>query len=273
MRGLLLAGVLGLVVGLAPAQDSPFPKRPEVPKVLPDTPKVVVGPLKLSGDLQYVVNSKTPGVLRPHPANLVRVTAEKGPIRIRGKFVDGSGLTESRDYAGPYVWILEPAGKGTVELDLIPFGLKAEKEILTDSFSVDDGFTPGPDVKPDVVPEPDKPAPIPEEGFRILIVYERDTFLDLPGKQQEIVDGQKFRDFVDANCVKVGMQPEYRFYDQNVVLTAESEIWKKAMARERKTIPWIVISNGKTGTEEALPADTDAAIKLASKYLPKTGGK
>ncbi len=140
----------------APA-DSPFPVPPPQP-VAPPTPAPSGTVLNLAADSLYIVNSSKDGALRIHPAGLVTISKETGPLTIKGKFADGGGKSETRKYAGPFVFIVEPVAgaKGRIELDFIPYGFKSDAEISTATVDVNGGQAPQP---PPVDPvEPVKPV-------------------------------------------------------------------------------------------------------------------
>jgi hypothetical protein len=127
--------------------------------------------LNLTSDSLYVVSWKTDSALRVHPAGLVTVTKEAGPLRLRGKFVDSNGKIETRTYAGPCIYILEPvAGKvGRIELDLIPYGFKTDADIYSAAVDVNGGTGPQPPPKPE--PQPD-PTPVPIAATWVLVIEE-----------------------------------------------------------------------------------------------------
>lgn len=156
IRSVLAALLLSCAgaVGAAP-DDIVLPKIPVAPT--PPPPPVPASVSSLSGDSLYVVQSKTPLIVRPHPLGLVKVTAEAGPLTVRGRFVDGTGGVETRKFSSPNVYILEAAGSGRVEIDLIPVGVKAEADIVAVALDVDAGQGPRPPPKPD--PDP-KPTPV-----------------------------------------------------------------------------------------------------------------
>ena len=155
----------------APAADS-YPVFPAAPvEPAPSPPPPVPGAVpNLTADVLYVVNSKAESVLRVHPAGLVAVTKEVGPVRIRAKFVDGAGKIETRTYPGPCVYLVEAiSGKaGRLELDLIPLGLKAESEIQSATVDVNGGQGPQP---PPVPPGP-QPEPTPAGTVKRFVVVE-----------------------------------------------------------------------------------------------------
>lgn len=125
-----------------------------------------------------------------------------------------------------------------------------------------------PPVDPDVKPEPPKPnvAPIPGDGLRVLIVYESMT--NLPPAQAAAIYGQEMRDYLNAKCPKGpdGRTPEYRIYDKDTPVDNESATWKGAMSRKRDSIPWLIVSNGKTGFEGPLPANLADTMKIIKQH-------
>lgn len=150
----------------------------------------------------------------------------------------------------------------------------SKDEIVRDELTVKVGKQPDPDVDPEPgpnppEPEPDTPAPIPEPGFRVLIKFEALEKEQLPIEQQLILTGTDVRNFLDDNCTKAGDDSGYRIYDDDVPMEDDLEVWQKAMARPHKSLPWVVISNGKTGFEGPLPEGPTAFLELARKYLPK----
>ena len=128
---------------------------------------------------------------------------------------------------------------------------------------------PGP-TPPGPGPDPFNPPPIPGDGLRVLIVYESgDT---LPVGQHSILYGKTVRDYLNATCPvgPDGKTREWRIYDKDVDTTGESKLWQDALKRPHPSIPWIVISNGKTGFEGPLPATVDATLELLKKYVAPT---
>lgn len=122
--------------------------------------------------------------------------------------------------------------------------------------------------KPDD-PKPDDPnpiVPIPGAGLRVLFVYETKDLSKLPSAQVQMLTAKVVLDYLDAKCVKENGVPEYRKFDQNVDTRNMSEVWRQAMAKPRKSIPWLLISNGKDGYEGEWPKNTDELLKLLKKY-------
>jgi hypothetical protein len=122
-----------------------------------------------------------------------------------------------------------------------------------------------PEPKP---PEPKPPdvAPIPVDGFRVLIIHESAD--KITPAQRAIVTAQAIRQYVNAKCVKGpdGVTAEARFWDKDTVVSGESKLWQDAMNRPRTSVPWIIISTGKAGYEGPLPATVTDTLALLKKY-------
>lgn len=125
---------------------------------------------------------------------------------------------------------------------------------------------PTPPVPPD--PTPPSPAPIPVAGFRVLIVYETAELSKLPPEQLVALNSQEVRQYLQAHCVlgPDGKTREWRLWDKDVNTSGESPLWQAAMQRPRQSVPWIILSDGKTGFEGPLPSDTAALLALLKKY-------
>lgn len=119
---------------------------------------------------------------------------------------------------------------------------------------------------PPVPPQP--PAPIPADGFRVLIVYESAESGKIPASQQAILFTQSVRAYLNERCAAGadGKTKEWRMWDKDVDTSAETKVWQDAMKRPRQQVPWIVISDGKTGFEGPLPGNVADTLSLLKKY-------
>jgi hypothetical protein len=194
------------------------------------------------------------------PPDRVLITAEVGPIRIRGKFVDGKGV-ETRLYEKKQVFIVERVAQGDFELLMVPKG-EVTRRVITD----DQNPIPPPK------PKPDDPKPDPKvekspwdnaPGLRVLIVYPKRGAL--PAEQQSIITGKRVRDYLDA---KTAQEPEGRAYwiiktDEDV--TGLTPGWQRAYATV-KGDRWVVIGNAAKWTAVPLPADPDKMLELLKQY-------
>lgn len=272
------AHLLAVSLGLITAVDEPkevskidieFPVGPILPKppILPPTDVI-----RLKGDVEYVFDSNTPVVVVPSPEGVISVVEESGPIKIRGRFFDGGNLSESRQFKRKQVFVVtgvvEANGK-VAELLIFPTGARLKSEVIRKKFQVGDlKIIPTPDPKIDPKVDPDTPAPIPHQGLRVLVVFESADLMKMPPKQQLIMYSRRVWDHLDSVCVAgADGKKEWRIWEQNVPgLENETKLWQEAMKRDRKSTPWVIISNGKTGTEEALPATIEEFLALVNKY-------
>lgn len=182
------------------------------------------------------------------------------------------------DKAGkPGLAIVVPPAPGSYLLIVTARGTpegQAEAQEVTAHRLVMVGQQPTPPSPPGPVPPtppgptPPSPVPIPGTGLRVLVVYESADVSKLPPGQVAVLYSKTLRDLLNAKCPAGpdGKTREWRIYDADVDLTGESDAWKAAMARPRKSLPWIVISNGTSGYEGPLPASVDEAVKLVQAY-------
>ena len=127
---------------------------------------------------------------------------------------------------------------------------------------------PGPEPGPQPPDPQPGPVPIPGDGLRVLIVYETAEASKLPIGQQSVLYSKTVRDYLNAKCPvgPDGKTKDWRIYDADVDLSGEAKTWQDAMKRPRSAVPWIVISNGKTGHEGPLPKSVDEAMTLLKKF-------
>lgn len=139
--------------------------------------------------------------------------------------------------------------------------------------------TPTPTPDPQPTPDPNPLPPDPFEGaynaaaptnYRVLIIYESSQLSSYPKETMTILystEPGSVRDYLATNCTKdsAGL-PQWRVWDQNVVPPDNLPAWKKAMARPRSSLPWIVIGTGKTGYEGKLPSTTAETLELLRKW-------
>lgn len=147
-----------------PEEETPVPAPPK-PK-----PPGTVRVSELAADTWYVVESSIPLIFLHSPTGCVAVSHEEGPVKIRGKFADGTGGIETRTYKLPHVYSVNAVAAGKIELLIIPEGVKEEKDILRQQLTVmGQGPIPPPDPKPD--PKPD-PSPMPSSDHLMIEIVE-----------------------------------------------------------------------------------------------------
>ncbi len=219
---------------------------------IPAYAQKVTLPAKLSGN---------PGMPIPIEAdadgkNVLWLTPDKGLVVIDGGFFRGDSKRALLfGAAGVYrLWAFTAKG------DVI--SPRAECIVMIGD------VPPGPDPGPGPVP----PGPDPftsSPGCKVLIVYETTELGKMPRAQSEALKDGTIRDYLNTKCVKGpdGKTAQWRIWDQNVDTSAETPLWQAVMKRPRKSLPWIVLSNGRTGYEGPLPADSASTMALLKKYL------
>lgn len=258
-----------LAVGLASASvpaDPPkrvrLPQAPSLPQPMPSPD----APIALTPELLLVCDSDVDCVVVCSPRGKLKITPAKGQVTVRGKFVDGTGQVEMRTFAGPFVWFVEAQETGECELLVLPVGGK-ESDLLRRR--IISQTAPQPPPKPVDPVDPPKPdAPIPAAGLRVLIVYESADLSKYTPQTNGILFGKAVRDYLQANCVvgPDGKTKEFRIWDKDLDGYGDSKLWGDAMKRPRSSVPWVIISNGKTGYEGPLPENADKFLELVKKY-------
>lgn len=173
--------------------------------------KISPGPLPtstaiLTPDVNYIIESDVDGVVLARPVGLVKVTKEVGPLRIRGRFIDGlpDVKVETRTYKGPNIFIVDAINTGTVDLSFIPFNFKSEADISSRTIKVDTGTLPNPPPDNDTNPPPD---PVPKAELLWIIVVE-ETSERTPSTIRVINDFQYW------NTIRAKGH-QVRFYDKD----------------------------------------------------------
>jgi len=127
--------------------------------------------------------------------------------------------------------------------------------------------TPTPPKPPE---PPTPPAPIPVAGLRMLVVYKLADMEKYAPGQRDILYSQAPGSAWDYMRKHGAKSPdgtaEVRMWDETDNVTAESQLWQDAFKRPRKSLPWVIISDGKTGYEGPLPPSTDEMMTLLQKY-------
>jgi hypothetical protein len=147
----------------------------------------------------------------------------------------------------------------------------SKDEVYQDSHLVKVGAGPGPGPNPPGPdpPVPPGPAPIPELGFRVLFIIDDKQDPPLSALQQAVISGGETDDYLNKTCIdEPDGQSGWRVYDKDADLSNELPVWREAHKRRPKDFktPWVIISNGKTGTEEPLPESPSKFIELCRKY-------
>lgn len=149
-----------LIAALSLGADTPTIRLPEVVTVAPQPAPAPPAPdaaIKLTPDLLYVIDSDVPILVLESPRGRVKKTQLEGPVRLRGKFVGGTGSQESKTIKGKHVFEIVAAESGPVELLIVPQGSTAEADVKRVSLDVDAGKGPRPPPGSDDETDPLKP--------------------------------------------------------------------------------------------------------------------
>jgi hypothetical protein len=216
--------------------------------------------VQIQGDLPYEID--------PKPSALIRLRDDDGNRVLLIQGAVSPGYEISVDYH-----VVHPTED---EVKTAPWDDRAAfakwlKDNSSDEFFKDEHFVKvgkGPDPGPDPEPDPDVKPPIPEPGFRVLIIIDDDQ--NLPQLQQAIVSGAEVDEYLNKTCVtEPSGQAGWRVYDKDAEIESDLDVWKKAIQRRPESTPWVIVSNGKTGTEEPLPESPSKFIELCKKYEVK----
>jgi hypothetical protein len=129
----------------------------------PPLPMPASSVLKLSSEVYYVVEADVPVMILASPDGIVNVGSDTGPLKLRGKFIDGKGKVETRTYKGKYVYYIDQNGtaSGNVELFVFAVGEPDASKVQRVKLIVGEVQPiPPPVVPPVVVPPVVPPAPV-----------------------------------------------------------------------------------------------------------------
>lgn len=110
------------------------------------------------------------------------------------------------------------------------------------------------------------PIPVKEKGLRILIVEEAQERRNLPPSQLAIFTAEELRTYAKEHCARVNGAAEFRVFDKDTNLDAESDVWNTMMKVERKSLPWLCVTNGSRGYSGPLPTTLDETMTIIKKY-------
>lgn len=227
------------------------------------TPTPPAAELKIDGDYVLTVRTLPITVFLPEPVDFVF-----------WKYPPGVRAVETPEY----LLIQElPPGESQITAVLLKIDYEAKKTSQS-ILAVNLGYRsptppepePGPDPGPD--PKPDEKPPFPSDGFRVLILEETEDRASLPLSQSTILFSPIIRDYLINNTARDAKgYPGYRIWDDDFTnLQYEQQVWKDAYEAAKRdsqgTLPWIVISDGKRGTSQPLPANVDETLALLRQF-------
>jgi len=144
--------------GQSPAKDVirlPQIRQDTVPQPMPVS---VDSTVKLSVEVTYVVESDVECLVFLSPGGAVKVEKTTGPLRYKAKFADGTGVTETRTFAGKFLYMFDAIKDGRDEMIIVPVGAKSETDAKRVTFQV--GQMPRPPTPFDPVTPVDPVKPV-----------------------------------------------------------------------------------------------------------------
>lgn len=241
--------------------------RLPVSKTTPVAPAAVN---ELNTNEIFVIESDKPAMVLASRAGHLLIVKETGPMRIRGVFSDATnpGKAETRNYTAKFLWLIESAADGEVELLVVPGDSASESDVIRRTLIVK-GSLPSPD-PPKPNPEPPKPEPKPPvTSFRVIFIKESGVTLD--AAQTAIPGAKAVKDYLFAKTTRENNVTGWREYDPDTDATNDQPTMRAMWAKiqpEITTVPCIAIEvNGKV---EILPYPANVAEALV--LLKKAGG-
>lgn len=248
-----------VVFPIVPILDQKDVPTEDLPTPPPQTPKFIS---ELSEETWLVIESPSPIVVTSSPLGHVNVQPEEGPVKVRGKFADGTGRIETRVFSSKHLYFVNAAKPGKVEILIyIPDSSKEEKDILRYTLNVM-GVMPNPPPDP-VIPAPVDPV-TPTAKLQIVII--EDPGVTLPASQIAAKDGQALRDYAESHCSKTDGSPDIRKLSLRQDVSSQPEWVKKAFAEPRSSVPFLVVSNGTSGAALPFPLTIEETLTILKKY-------
>ena len=190
----------------------------------------------------------------------IKVEAPSGGFLYRWNIPNGVTAAKERNVL---TIIGAPKGNVTISVEWVTYNATITPPIEEKSASITfviGEATPGP--KPPE-PKPDA-APIPVDGFRVLVVLEKDDRPTYPAAQVAALTSLDFETYLNRKCAKEDNGwSSWRVWDQHTDTVNAPKYWQDALKRPRKELPWIVISNHPNGGYEGpLPKSLPEIMKL-----------
>lgn len=210
------------------------------------------GTMTLGADQLFIVDSDVDCLVLASPAGVVSISQDSGPVKIRGRFVDGvGGKVETRTYKGKTIFVVEAAGSGRVELLIVPQGAAAGDVIRR---TLDVGQVPP-------KPDPVDPVVTPTALWGFVVVEE--TEAAVAGRGALLADSA-LATFLKAKGYR------WRIVDKDVVGTdgkPPADVARMLNASKGKTYPqvFIVDAKGNIVTQQNLP-DAAGVTSLLKKW-------
>jgi hypothetical protein len=116
---------------------------------------------------------------------------------------------------------------------------------------------------PNVLPIVTPPSPVASDSLRVLIVEESSQRSKLPLGQLAVLTSTPLRKWLESQ------NATWRMVDANDSPQDLDDTMKVMFARQRATLPWLIVCGPKGGAEGPLPDSPDAAIKAVEQFTTR----
>ena len=261
-----LIAILALLMGSATALAELTVTVKDARTIITVTPEIITQIETVDGDrIGQAVREVGPPVVKPSAPSVVLLLQSdrdlaKSLVKIRSSTAEAVKVDDA-------TYVVSKPGTHTLQVNVISDGpLQWDDETVT--VTVGESPTPEPAPDPDPTPDPAPDphpgvAPIDGPGFRVLFVSE--TGERMPAEVEDAFYAPEITSYLNANCIKVDGQPDFRRVDPDTQFTDVNHRFSKALSRPRASLPWLIISNGKSGYEGPFPGGKDATLALLKK--------
>jgi hypothetical protein len=236
--------------------DAPKPVDPTVPKVVPDI---------RAGEL-YLIGSDDRLRMHDSRQGLVNIIEMPGPVTFYfNKFSDGLRTkTETRTKKEPWVYVLQAAEAGEVEIIMEPVGVLDSSQTKRIKLAVVMAPRPPPEPVDPVEPEPVIPEPVdpinPNVPSKLQVLIIEDP-ARTTAQQAAIFDSAAVRKYLADHCSMTGNQRDYLKISVNQDVSDQAAWVKEAFAIPRPSVPFMVVFSKTKKTSGVLPPSIDETLK------------
>lgn len=240
-----------------------FAVEPPIRLPMSVTPLVPAAVTELKEECWFVIEADIPCIVLASRNGFVSITQEKGPLRLRGKFADGSGKVETRSYDAKGLWIIEALAPGEVELLIVPNGAVDESVVIRRTLVVG-GLGPRPPPKPEPEPKPD-PTPVPPSTLtaKILTVVVVEKALERTPETASVIANISYWKSLEPTVETVHIVP---------VGTLFADVYKKQVIAGGGKLPVVILLDHETKRvlfSGPLPKDIVTMSALVNKHISK----
>lgn len=240
----------------------PVPPEPVPPEPVPPTPAPTPTP-DLAGLAQLVadaVRRETTDATRPEFAALADVYDGLSRTASSGTIADPETLLELTNTATTA--LLRNAAAGWTRVVTTTLGPRLQAlDLQTVQHHAAAWSEIASGIRLAISTPPQPAAPFPADKLSVMIIEETDQRRSLPTSQLLMLQSTTFRAQLNA------LGAEWRIWDDDVDAKHESAKWQAALAAwPGEELPWLLVSNGKSGYSGALPLTEQETLSLVERF-------